>query len=70
MSKMGQEFEKNLDNAKYDLYKALNRIVESYRHAGPLRNTLPFLEAIEALNKAEGVVTNNDNIFDVEGGDK
>ena len=26
MSKMGAEFEKNLDNAKYDLYKVLREV--------------------------------------------
>lgn len=30
MSKMGQEFEKNLDRAKYDLYKACEFMLERF----------------------------------------
>ena len=30
MSKMGEEFEKNLDKAKYDMYEALKKFEEVY----------------------------------------
>ena len=51
---MGQEFEKNLDNAKYDLYEALKNIVERHEQGLALGEQLDLMPAREALAKVEG----------------
>lgn len=59
MSKMGQELEKRLDEAKYDLYEALKGIMENgdemEMDAQTALKIFPYLKQAErALAKVEG----------------
>ena len=59
MSKSGEQFEKNLDNAKYDMYEALRTAIEvCERHAKEWDDLIPqrvwFLDMKRVIAKAEG----------------
>ena len=54
MSKMGAEFEKNLDKYKYDLYEALERVKRDLDKWGDVTEMTNEMVA-KALNKVEGL---------------
>lgn len=54
MSKMGQELEKRLDEAKYDLYNALSNLVERIDQGLALGEKLDLEPARKALAKVKG----------------
>ena len=54
MSKMGEELEKRLDEAKYDLYEALKGLVEHYDIFLTGDDLECHIRAVDALAKAEG----------------
>jgi len=54
MSKMGMELDRRLDEAKYDLYEALENLVERIDEGLALGERVDIEPARKALAKVEG----------------
>ncbi len=62
MSKMSAEFEKNLDNAKYDLYEACKGILSALEYTGWINSIdVTVVAQVEELKKAIAKVETLDN---------